>query len=44
MARVFELFDLMPEIENKSHALELKSVGAIDFQHVTFEYQKVYLY
>lgn len=40
MARVFELFDLMPEIENKSHALELKSVGAIDFQHVTFEYQK----
>ncbi len=40
MARVFELFDLMPEIENKSHALELKNVGAIDFQHVTFEYQK----
>lgn len=40
MARVFELFDLMPEIENRPHALELKKVGEVDFSHVTFEYQK----
>ena len=40
MARVFELFDLMPEIENKPHALQLKNVGEVDFNHVTFEYQK----
>ncbi len=40
MARVFELFDLMPEINNKPHSAELKNVGEIDFSHVTFEYQK----
>lgn len=40
MARVFELFDLMPEIENKPHSLELKNVGEVDFKHVNFEYQK----
>ncbi len=40
MARVFELFDLMPEIENKPHSLELKNVGVVDFKHVNFEYQK----
>lgn len=40
MARVFELFDLMPEIENKQHSLELKNVGEVNFKHVNFEYQK----
>ncbi len=40
MARVFELFDLMPEIKNQPHSAELKNVGEIDFNHVTFEYQK----
>lgn len=40
MARVFELFDLMPEIKNKQDAVELKNVGNIDFNHVTFEYRK----
>lgn len=40
MARVFELFDLMPEIKNQPHSTELKSVGEIDFNHVNFEYQK----
>ena len=40
MARVFELFDLMPEIENKPHSMELKNVGEINFSHVNFEYQK----
>ncbi len=40
MARVFELFDLMPEIKNQPHSAELKNVGEIDFNHVTFEYNK----
>ncbi|MCM1004044.1 MAG: ABC transporter ATP-binding protein/permease [Candidatus Gastranaerophilales bacterium] len=40
MARVFELFDLMPEIKNQPHSAELKNVGEIDFNHVTFEYKK----
>lgn len=39
MARVFELFDLMPEITNKPDAKELKSIeGGIIFNHVNFEY------
>ncbi len=40
MARVFELFDLIPEIKNKPNSLELKNVGGVDFSHVTFEYVK----
>ncbi len=39
MARVFELFDLMPEITNKPDAKELKNIdGGISFNHVNFEY------
>lgn len=39
MARVFELFDLMPEITNKPDAKELKNIeGGITFNHVNFEY------
>lgn len=39
MARVFELFDLMPEITNKPDAKELKNIdGGISFKHVNFEY------
>lgn len=39
MARVFELFDLMPEITNKPNAKELKDIkGGITFNHVYFEY------
>lgn len=39
MARVFELFDLMPEITSKPNAKELKDIkGGIAFNHVYFEY------
>ena len=39
MARVFELFDLMPEITSKPNAKELKDIkGGITFNHVYFEY------
>ena len=40
MSRVFELFDLMPEIKNRKDAIELKSVGKIEFNNVNFEYEK----
>ena len=40
MARVFELFDLMPEIKNSPNAKPLDRVGEVDFSHVTFEYKK----
>ena len=41
MARVFELFDLMPEIKNKPDAKILSDVdGGIEFNHVYFEYEK----
>jgi len=40
MARVFELFDLMPQIKNKSNAKELNNVGGIEFSNVNFEYKK----
>lgn len=40
MARVFELFDLIPEIKNQPEAKELTAVGGIEFSHVNFEYQK----
>ena len=40
MARVFELFDFMPEIQNKKEALEIKNVEGIEFQNVNFEYEK----
>lgn len=39
MARVFELFDLMPEIKNSRNALPFKGIGSgIDFKNINFEY------
>ena len=40
MARVFELFELIPEIKNNECAKKLENVGGIDFSHVYFEYEK----
>ena len=40
MARVFELFDLMPEIVSDSNPKKLSTVGTIEFSHVNFEYEK----
>lgn len=41
MARVFELFDLMPEIKNAPDAKEINGVGSgINFEHVNFEYEE----
>ncbi len=40
MARVFELFDFMPEIKNLPNAKKLEQVGRIDFENVNFEYEK----
>ena len=41
MARSFELFDLMPEIENKPGAKAMTTVGnGILFEHVCFEYEE----
>lgn len=39
MGRIFELFDLMPEITSKPDAIEFKSLNSkIDVDNVTFEY------
>ncbi len=40
MARVFELFDLLPEVKNNPNAKTLDKVGEIEFSHVNFEYEK----
>ena len=41
MNRVFELFDLEPEIQNKPGARELKNIeNNITFENVYFEYEK----
>lgn len=41
IARVFELFDLMPEIKNAPNAKRIDSVGSgIEFSHVCFEYEE----
>ena len=41
IARVFELFDLMPEIKNTPNAKKLKSIDTgIKFEHVWFEYEE----
>lgn len=40
MARVFELFDLLPEVKNNQNSKTLDKVGAIEFSHVNFEYEK----
>ncbi len=40
-ARVFELFDLVPEITSKENAIELKDVkGKVEFKNVDFEYNE----
>lgn len=40
MARVFELFDLMPEIQNKNGAAKVQKIDGIEFSNVKFEYEK----
>ena len=40
MARVFELFSLMPEIESSNKSQTIESVGSIEFKNVNFEYDK----
>ena len=41
MSRVFELFDLKPEIKNKENAKELQEVkNNITFENVSFEYEE----
>ena len=41
MSRVFELFDLQPEIKNKENAKELQEVkNDITFENVCFEYEE----
>ena len=40
MARVFELFDLMPEIKNSTKAKRLEKVGNIEFKNVNFGYEE----
>lgn len=41
IARVFELFDLMPEIINSPNAKSIKGIGSgIEFSHVYFEYEE----
>lgn len=40
MARVFELFDLLPEIKNVEAPKKLEQIGRIEFENVVFEYEK----
>ena len=41
IARVFELFDLMPEINNTKNPVKFSGVGSgIEFKNVWFEYEK----
>lgn len=41
IARVFELFDLMPEIKNTPNAKTINGIGSgIEFSHVWFEYEE----
>ena len=41
LGRVFELFDLVPNIKNKENALKLTELkSSIDFENVYFEYEK----
>ena len=41
IARVFELFDLMPEIKNAPNAKTINGIGSgIEFSHVWFEYEE----
>lgn len=41
LGRVFELFDISPEIQEKANAIEVKDLNKeITFEHATFEYVK----
>lgn len=41
MSRVFELFDLQPEIADKPDSIELKDVkDSVEFKNVSFEYEE----
>jgi len=41
MARVFELFDLMPEIKNAKNTVQFKGIGTgINFANISFEYEE----
>ncbi len=41
MSRVFELFDLVPEIQDSKEMIELKGVNnGVEFKNVNFEYEK----
>ncbi len=41
MSRVFELFDLKPEITNRKDAIEISGLkSGIDYENVTFEYEE----
>ncbi len=41
MSRVFELFDLVPDIHNKPDCIELKGINqGIEFENVCFEYEE----
>ena len=41
MSRVFELFDLKPEIKNKNNAVKISDLNTgIDYENVTFEYEE----
>lgn len=41
LGRVFELFDLVPNIKNKENAIKMNGLkSAIDFEHVYFEYEE----
>lgn len=40
IARVFELFDLTPEIKNVPNPRKLDAIGKIEFKNVVFEYEK----
>ena len=41
LGRVFELFDLVPNIKNKENAIKMKGLNSsIDFEHVYFEYEE----
>lgn len=41
MSRVFELFELQPEIHNRKNAIEMSGLNSgIDYENVTFEYEE----
>ena len=41
LGRVFELFDLVPNIKNRNNAIKMQGLdSSIDFEHVYFEYEE----